>query len=229
MKKRGTEKETRRYGLSIVIEFLNADFSSKSGKRGRWRNYIPRYWSLEQAREIQRHIIEAHSYGKITRALHEDAIEYVSHVQPDPGPDRRTWKLLNDISQPGSDVMTAIINADDSFWRIGRCTREPCRRFFLPTRKRKFCSDSCQTAFNNEGAQDRVEQARQSHRYKEIKDQLLKLQKLAKRTPLFDILRLLPGFSPELLETIIVAKRSLKSLASDIKYRNRKILMEAKL
>jgi hypothetical protein len=39
----------------------------------------------------------------------------------------------------------------------------------------------------------------------------------------------LPGFDPKLLADIIEAKRELRDVAREIKYKNRKILMEAKL
>jgi hypothetical protein len=220
--------------LATVLDFLNADFR-KSGKRGKWAVYALNYLSLLEAREIQKAMLESYDSGGTTEALLDATDKYADRVAwrnprlPNSKElDRRKLQALRDISKAGSDVVLFCIHVinDGRFWRLRRCAQ--CSNFFSPHRKQLCCSDKCLRERESKTAQERVEKARKMRRWDEMFPQLVKLQKMRDR-PFSDVYDKVPGFDPKLLAMILERQKPLKELAMLIKYRNRRILLEAKL
>jgi hypothetical protein len=213
----------------MVIDFMNADFAHASVKRGKWASYLlDAGLSLKQARAMQERVLAAHGGGDVALLVH-DVDTYVSAVTWKPSKtNRRTFTMLADTSRAESILYVSLVNVVNGgqFWSLKRCAE--CSRFFPDGRKRQYCSDACLRRHNSKTAQARVEKARRKKRFDEVYPELLRLQSMAKRLPFSEMLDKLPSFDPKLLAIIIEGKKPLKELASQVKYKNRKILMEAK-
>jgi hypothetical protein len=211
-----------------IIDFMNADFARERGKRGKWAKYLlDADLSLKRARAIQETMLAAHRTGSV--ALLADGVERYAITEWRPAKDRRSFEPLRNISGAEGILYTFLVYVinHDQFFSLKRCAE--CSRFFPDGRKRQYCSDACLKSRNSRKAQERVEKARAKKRFNEVYPKLLKLQKAAKETPDLELLAKLPGFKPALLADILKGKTPLKELAAQIKHKNRKILMEAKL
>jgi hypothetical protein len=131
------------------------------------------------------------------------------------------------ITHPESYLYSSLVHVINSgqFWQLKRCAE--CKRFFLG--KRKYCAVTCLKKRNNRTAQERVEKARRAKRFHEVFPKLVRLQKMAKTVPFSGIVDKVPGFDPKLLALVIEGKEPLNEIASQVKYKSRKILMNAKL
>jgi hypothetical protein len=224
MKKPHIRRET-----TIIIDFMNADFTRESGKREKWAKYLlDAGLSLKRARAIQETVFAAHRKGSVA-PLADGVRDYADVVEWQPSKDGRKFEMLRNISGAQRLLYVSLVYVVNSeqFFSLKRCAE--CSRFFPDGQKRQYCSDACLRKHNSKKAQERVERARRKHRFDEVFPRLLKLQKMAKSMPLSGIVDKVPGFDPKLLAIIIEGKEPLKELVSHVKYRNRKILMEAKL
>jgi hypothetical protein len=189
-----------------------------------------RQYGLAQkgAAQIRDALIAAHQKQSV-RPVIEGIMKYAGVVEVWPSKDGRSLRLIKDISTPEQSIYAALVREilDKRFWSLRRC--EECGLFFLPQPKQKYCKPECLAKRNSKKAQGRVERARRNRRFKEVFPKLVRLQKLAKTTPLTAMVDKVPGFDPKLLATIIEGREPLKELVSRVKYRNRKILLEAKL
>jgi hypothetical protein len=226
MAKRKAKSETKvPRDLATVLNFLNGDFGP----------YALRYLSVKEAQAIQQALLESYDRGEIAGSLLDLANEYVTEVVWTHGrradsnePDLRKFGFLRDISKSGSAFVLSCISVvnDTRFWRLRRCVQ--CEKFFLPRGKQQTCSDKCLREREIRTAQERVEKARKKRRFDELFPKLLKLQQM-KGHRLSEVLERVPGFDVKLLETILEGRKPLTELVSQIKYRNRRILQEAKL
>jgi hypothetical protein len=214
---------------TIVIDFMNADFGHESGKREKWAKYLlDAGLSLKQARAIQETVLAAHRSRSVA-PLADGVRDYVV-VELTPSKDWRKFEMpLRNISGAERILYTSLVYVlnSEQFFSLKRCAE--CSRFFPDGQKRQYCSDACLRKHNSKTAQQRVERLRAKNRFEQVFPKLLKLQKAAKGTSQLELLGKLPGFSPTLLADIIKGKKPLKTLAAEVKYKNRKILMGAKL
>src|SRR5215510_2811711 len=224
MTKRRFNRETR-----MVLDFMNADFIHESGKRDKEAQYLlDAGLSVKQAREIQQTMLAAYQSGTVTPFA--DAVrDYADLKEPRPSKDRQRFEMLWNISGAKRFLYVSLLQVvnDEQFFSLKRCAE--CSRFFPDGRKRQYCSDACLRKKNSRTAQERVERLRAKQRFDEVFPKLLKLQKMKKTAPFSKILDSVPGFDPKLLALIVENKEPLKELVSRVKYRNRRILMEAKL
>ena len=224
MKKTHVRRETK-----IVIDFMNADFTRESGKRDTWAKYLlDDGLSLKEARAIQETVLAAHGRGSVLPVA-DGVRDYADIVEWTPSKDRQKFGMLRNISGALRTLYVSLVYVINSeqFFSLKRCAE--CSRFFPDGQKRQYCSDACLRKHNSTEAQKRVEQARVNKRWNEIKSKLIRLQALGRRLPFSEIVQRLPGFDAKLLADIIEEKRERRELANEIKYKNRKILMEAKL
>jgi hypothetical protein len=225
-----TNRRPRRE-TETVIDFMNADFAHETGTRGKWAKYLlDAGLSLKRARAIQETMLAAHRIGSVAPLA--DGVQRYAITEWRPAKDRRSFEPLRNISGAESILYTFLVYVinlpHDQFFSLKRCAE--CSRFFPDGRKRQYCSDACLRKHNSKKAQERVEKARAKKRFNEVYPKLLKLQKAAaKGTSELELLGKLPGFTPARLADIIKGEVSLKKLAAQIKYKNRRILMEAKL
>ena len=75
----------------------------------------------------------------------------------------------------------------------------------------------------------RVMKFRANHRFQEIRPKLLRLQEMVGEMSRKKLESSVPGLKPELLDEIIGGRKDLKDLSHRIKYKNRKIIIEADL
>jgi hypothetical protein len=222
------KRETKTRSLAIVIDFMNAEFS-KSGKRDRWADYLLKSGlSLKQAQAIQETLLTAHRSGNIAPLA--DGVEQYANKEWAPTKDGRKFEqTLWNISGALRILYVSLVNVvnGEQFFSLKRCAE--CSRFFPDGQKRQYCSDACLRKHNSKTAQRRVEQARRMRRLREIRPKLVQLRQMGRTTALSEIVDRVPGFDPKLLALIIEDKEPLKELVSRVKYRNRKILMTAKL
>ena len=219
--------ETKSRNLAIVIDFMNADFSRDSAKRAKWAAYLLKLGlGLKRARQIQETVLAAHRSESVAPVA-EGVREYVNVVVPHPSKDGRGFEILWD--QPRADNILYLslmkVMDDRRFWSLKRCPE--CSQFF--SGRQKYWPRDCLRKRDIKKAQERVEKARAKKRFDQVFPKLLRIQKAAKATSQLELLAKLPGFNPKLLADIIEGKRPLKELAAEVKYKNRKILMEAKL
>jgi hypothetical protein len=208
---------TKTYRPRAVAYFLNSTFDADKA-----------------ALELQRLVLEAHSRKIIPRdgALAEAVNRHARDVEWRVDRDGQAFDMLTDISSPASRFTVALIGScrDGSFWKLRRCEYQPCSKFFFPEPKRRYCSRACLRSSNIAGAQERVEKSRRLKRFEEIKKKLERIKQLSKSgTSDFDLMERLPGFNPSLLKEIVHGKRAPEELSEKIKYKNRRILMKAKL
>lgn len=191
----------------------------------KWRQYG---FTKKSGAEIRDALIAAHQKQSV-RPVIEGIRKYAGVVEVWPSKDGRSLRLIKDISIPEQRVYAAVVREilDKRFWSLRRC--EECGLFFLPHPKQRYCKPECLAKRNSKKAQERVERARRNRRFKEVFPKLVQLQGFAKRKLFSDVLDKVPGFDPKLLALIIEGKEPLKDLASKVKYRNRKILLKAKL
>jgi hypothetical protein len=228
-------RETKSKDLTLVADFMSFDFSRKY--RPLSKKDVPSMWvrwwlgsgfdspaGWKKAHEIQKAVLAAHTSGNL-EPLADNLNRHFRQV---------FWEVNNRIvtplpviTHPESYLYSSLVHVINSgqFWQLKRCAE--CKRFFLG--KRKYCAVTCLKKRNNRTAQERVEKARRTKRFNEVFPKLVRLQKMAKTAPLSEMLDKLQGFNPKLLATIIEDTKPLKELASQVKYKNRKILMEAKL
>jgi hypothetical protein len=227
MTKVNRKPETKSWNLSIVIDFMNADF--KAEKFGRGVNYLlDAGLSPKKAPTIQQTILAAHGAGNVMPL--RDDVERYGFWELEPAADKRFFRMVENISGAEQRLYAALVNVINDrgrFWRLRRCRH--CARFFFPRAKQQYCSDVCLGKHNSKTAQERVERARRTRRFKEIFPRLVRLQKLAKTAPFSEILDKLNGFDSKLLAIIVEGNKPLNELASDVKYKNRQILMKAKI
>jgi hypothetical protein len=230
------ERETKSKDLTLVADFMSFDFArnyrplSKKDVPSMWLRWwlgsgfdSPAGW--KRAREIQKAVVTAHTDGNL-EPLVDNLNRHLRQVFWEV--DKRIVTPRPVITRPESYLYSSLVHviAGGQFWQLKRCAE--CSRFFLG--KRKYCDITCLKKRNSLTAQRRVEKARAKKRFDEIFPKLLRLQKAAKETarPL-ELLDKLLGFNHKLLADIIDGKKPLKELASQVKYKNRKILVEAKI
>ena len=225
MSKLRPKRETKLWNLAIVIDFMNADF--KAGKFGGNVRYLfDCGLGLKKAGEIQQKILAAFSAGNVM-PVDDDVARYVAKELV-PAPDKKSYEVLENVPRAESRLYAALLNlmSRKLFWRLRRCRH--CGKFFSPKAKQQYCSSACLRKKNSLTAQERVERARRKRRFDEIFPKLVKLQKM-KSLPLSEVLKKVPGFDVNLLATVLEGTKPLKQLATEIKYRNRRILKGAKL
>ena len=227
-KSNNIETKYPRRDLSTVLEFMNADFGGHP--TGKWVTHLlKRGMSAEKAQGIKEKMLSAHRSGSVL-PLEADVRTYAKAVRWVPEDDHRRFSLnYYYTSHPESELyvlLLPVIN-EGLFWSIKQCAE--CPRFFLPRRKQRYCSNRCQKKTNSKKAQKRVEANRRNHRYNEIRPRLFRVRELAKTTPQLKILDKLRGFDPQLLAIILDSKKRLTEIAPLVKYRNRQILMKAKI
>jgi hypothetical protein len=218
--------ETKYWNLTIVIDIMNADFAA--GHLGRGVRYlVDSGLNAKTAAAIQRTILATHAAGSVMPL--RDEIERCRIWEFEPAPDKRSFTLTQNVSGAEQRLFAALVNVINrgDFWRLRRCRM--CAKFFAPGAKQRYCTAACLAAHNSKTAQERVERARRKRRFKEVFPKLLRLQKIAKSTSFREMMDKVPGFDPKLLAIIAESKEPLNKLVSQIKYRNRKLLLQAKL
>src|SRR5262245_33490080 len=104
MKKPETRRETK-----LVVDFVNADFAHKTGKREKWAKYlVDDGLGLKQARAIQETVLAAHRSGNVA-PLADGVREYADRVQWTPSKDGRKFEMLRDISRPEAILYVSLV------------------------------------------------------------------------------------------------------------------------
>jgi len=245
---RKTTKKDR--DLRFLEAFLNFDFASSYRRLS--KENVPsaalRYFldrcklnsrrGWKKAGEIQRELCEAifpdYHPKRISKPYIEELIPYfnrfVRNVQWDTEKENGATKLvvMHELSASAWEYLTWRIASrliNRRTWEPKHC--EHCQRIFFG--KEKYCSPMCLKDRHKKMTSNRVLNTRANNRLEEIRPQIVKLKEMEKKVGRKKLETYVPDLNRELLDEIIRGKKDLKDLSREIKYKNRRVILEADL